>query len=230
MGRLVGFWHDPLGNILPCCVQYYWAMSLMIYYNQGSTKAVSDYPGACRFSCWASRFRRSLPRRASVVEKFHGSFDCWVNFGLVQNSFRRGTEVQVTQRAAEILSCVESWLTRLIKCFALQSVVSCLWHIKLNQIIVGCGDGNIRVFFDPERSTKWVDVYNVTLCRVASFLYSFALTKDWRLTLTYCSLHCIYCRQQHALHIHVHAVQSTIVYRARHYGQYDDQHSMNSGD
>ncbi|XP_068754209.1 WD repeat-containing protein 70-like [Montipora capricornis] len=34
------------------------------------------------------------------------------------------------------------------------SVVSCLWHPKLNQIVVGCGNGTTKVYFDPEKSNK----------------------------------------------------------------------------
>lgn len=34
------------------------------------------------------------------------------------------------------------------------SAVNCLWHPKLNQIFVGCGNGRVKVFFDPERSTR----------------------------------------------------------------------------
>ena len=40
-----------------------------------------------------------------------------------------------------------------------QSVVGCLWHEKLNQIVVGCGNGTVKVFFDPERSNKYVMNY-----------------------------------------------------------------------
>ena len=39
--------------------------------------------------CRASRFRRSLARQANAVGNFHGSFDCWLDFGLVQSSFRQ---------------------------------------------------------------------------------------------------------------------------------------------
>ena len=39
------------------------------------------------------------------------------------------------------------------------SVVSTLWHPKLNQIFVGLSDGNIKVLFDPEKSRN-----GVTLC------------------------------------------------------------------
>ncbi|KAF0989169.1 hypothetical protein HZS_2775, partial [Henneguya salminicola] len=31
-----------------------------------------------------------------------------------------------------------------------------VWHPKLNQLLVGCSDGNIKVFFDPKRSMKGV--------------------------------------------------------------------------
>ncbi|KAK2557772.1 WD repeat-containing protein 70 [Acropora cervicornis] len=34
------------------------------------------------------------------------------------------------------------------------SVVSCLWHPKLNQIVVGCGNGTTKVYFDPQKSNK----------------------------------------------------------------------------
>ncbi|XP_032220941.2 WD repeat-containing protein 70 isoform X2 [Nematostella vectensis] len=34
------------------------------------------------------------------------------------------------------------------------SVVSCMWHQKLNQIIVGTSDGKVKVYFDPNRSNK----------------------------------------------------------------------------
>jgi WD40 repeat protein len=31
-------------------------------------------------------------------------------------------------------------------------VIRALWHPKLNQIMVGCGDGTVRVYYDPEKS------------------------------------------------------------------------------
>ena len=31
-------------------------------------------------------------------------------------------------------------------------VIRALWHPKLNQIMVGCGDGAVRVYYDPDRS------------------------------------------------------------------------------
>lgn len=34
------------------------------------------------------------------------------------------------------------------------SVIRCIWHPKLNQIIVGTGDGNVKVLYDPKRSFR----------------------------------------------------------------------------
>lgn len=36
--------------------------------------------------------------------------------------------------------------------FANTSVVSCLWHPKLNQIFAGCSNGEIKILFDPNKS------------------------------------------------------------------------------
>jgi hypothetical protein len=29
-----------------------------------------------------------------------------------------------------------------------------MWHPKINQILAGCGNGSVKVFFDPQRSTR----------------------------------------------------------------------------
>lgn len=34
------------------------------------------------------------------------------------------------------------------------SVVRCLWHPRLNQMVVGCSDGNVKVYFDPDKSHR----------------------------------------------------------------------------
>ncbi|XP_064625112.1 WD repeat-containing protein 70-like [Lineus longissimus] len=34
------------------------------------------------------------------------------------------------------------------------SVVRCLWHPKLNQMVLGCGDGNIKIYYDPDKSNR----------------------------------------------------------------------------
>ena len=44
----------------------------------------------------------------------------------------------------------------LMICCLSQSVVRCLWHPKLNQIVVGCADGKTKVFFSPKHSFRYV--------------------------------------------------------------------------
>ena len=39
--------------------------------------------------------------------------------------------------------------------FHSQSVVKCLWHPKLNQIMVGCADGKAKVLFSPKHSVRY---------------------------------------------------------------------------
>ncbi|CAI9743068.1 repeat-containing 70 [Octopus vulgaris] len=34
------------------------------------------------------------------------------------------------------------------------SAVRCMWHPKLNQIAVGCGNGNVAMYYDPEKSRR----------------------------------------------------------------------------
>lgn len=34
------------------------------------------------------------------------------------------------------------------------SVVRCLWHPKLNQIVVSCADGNVKIYYDPDKSHR----------------------------------------------------------------------------
>lgn len=40
--------------------------------------------------------------------------------------------------------------------FPLQSVVRCLWHPKLNQIMVGTGNGLAKVYYDPNKSQRYL--------------------------------------------------------------------------
>lgn len=37
----------------------------------------------------------------------------------------------------------------------MQSVVRCLWHPKLNQIMVGTGNGLAKVYYDPNKSQRY---------------------------------------------------------------------------
>lgn len=46
---------------------------------------------------------------------------------------------------------------QIILCVCLmQSVVRCLWHPKLNQIMVGTGNGLTKVYYDPVKSHRYV--------------------------------------------------------------------------
>lgn len=63
------------------------------------------------------------------------------------------------------------------------SVVRVQWHSKINQIIAGCGDGNVNVLYDPMTSIrgaklvleKQVKVLNVDdmACSTGYFIYFF---------------------------------------------------------
>ena len=73
--------------------------------------------------------------------------------------FNRELE-QVYQLA--VSDAVGSWNKCYIPCgfdsliFSLQSVSRCLWHPKLNQILVGCSDGKAKVYFSPKYSLRYV--------------------------------------------------------------------------
>lgn len=41
----------------------------------------------------------------------------------------------------------------------LQSVVRCLWHPKLNQIMAGTGNGLAKVYYDPVKSHRYVQLF-----------------------------------------------------------------------
>jgi len=51
-------------------------------------------------------------------------------------------------------------------------VIRALWHPKLNQIMTGCGDGVVRLFYDPEKSVKGAKLCVVrTKAKVKSVSY-----------------------------------------------------------
>ena len=57
--------------------------------SQCSTKSHVRSIRASRCSHQASRLQRSLAWRASLTEILNGMFHCWLNSGLVQNSYRQ---------------------------------------------------------------------------------------------------------------------------------------------
>ena len=38
----------------------------------------------------------------------------------------------------------------------LQSVIRCIWHPRLNEIVVSCGDGSMKIYFDEKTSQRFV--------------------------------------------------------------------------
>uniref|UniRef100_A0A4W3GKW2 Uncharacterized protein n=1 Tax=Callorhinchus milii TaxID=7868 RepID=A0A4W3GKW2_CALMI len=61
-----------------------------------------------------------------------------------------------------------------------QSVIRCLWHPKLNQIMVGTGNGQAKVYYDPVRSQR-----GAKLCVVKTkhkVKQSQAVTQDYIIT------------------------------------------------
>lgn len=66
-----------------------------------------------------------------------------------------GTSVKKGQGSGKLVFMERDSLRRLYEFDVIESsVVSCLWHPKLNQIVVGCGNGTSKVYFDPEKSNK----------------------------------------------------------------------------
>ena len=43
-----------------------------------------------------------------------------------------------------------------LRCVCRQSVIRCLWHPKLNQMALGCGDGRVHLYYDPKKSHRLV--------------------------------------------------------------------------
>lgn len=66
-----------------------------------------------------------------------------------------GTSVKKGQGCGSLVFLERDSLRKLYEFDVIESsVVSCLWHPKLNQIVVGCGNGTTKVYFDPEKSNK----------------------------------------------------------------------------
>ncbi|KAL9970616.1 hypothetical protein ACROYT_G023023 [Oculina patagonica] len=66
-----------------------------------------------------------------------------------------GTSVKKGQGSGRLVFMERDSLRKLYEFDVIESsVVSCLWHTKLNQIVVGCGNGTTKVYFDPEKSNK----------------------------------------------------------------------------
>lgn len=75
------------------------------------------------------------------------------------------------------LTCHPQLLYKNIKLYlvvfvcVLQSVIRCLWHPKLNQIMVGTGNGLAKVYYDPVRSHRYVQLLSLLLTQKTQTLY-----------------------------------------------------------
>lgn len=69
-----------------------------------------------------------------------------------------------TEAATRLIVCLVNWPGEYQQGFSIladhlaspfQSVVRCLWHPKLNQIMVGTGNGLAKVYYDPNKSQRY---------------------------------------------------------------------------
>ncbi len=79
-------------------------------------------------------------------------------------------------------------------CILSQDVIRCIWHPKLNQIAVGCGDGTVKLYYDTKKSIRYLRhfsllVWSSLVVKICIFLKCNAMIKavaNWR----YQSLEC----------------------------------------
>ncbi|XP_046851509.1 WD repeat-containing protein 70-like isoform X2 [Xenia sp. Carnegie-2017] len=66
-----------------------------------------------------------------------------------------GTSVKKGQGEGKLVFFEKSTFNKVMEfSVADSSVVNCLWHPKINQLFIGCGNGEIKVFFDPQKSRR----------------------------------------------------------------------------
>ncbi len=68
--------------------------------------------------------------------------------------FLTGTSVKKNQAGARLIFYDKGTLEPVKQIAIAGSVVRLLWHPKINQLVVGCGDNSTRVLYDPDRSSK----------------------------------------------------------------------------
>ena len=79
---------------------------------------------------------------------------------LDRQSLERIDEIPVVQgEVSWKLFCWKRYGTDLRHLLVFQSVVRVIWHPKLNQIVTGCGDGQARLYYDPNKSSRSVNCY-----------------------------------------------------------------------
>ena len=72
-----------------------------------------------------------------------------------------------------------------LRCVCHQSVVRCLWHPKLNQMVLGCGDGRVHLYYDPKKSHRsvgsvvWLQLRQSEIFKCSTQEYWFYLQQSW---------------------------------------------------
>lgn len=57
--------------------------------------------------------------------------------------------------------------------FPRQSAIRCLWHPKLNQIMVGTGNGLAKVYYDPVKSHRYVSALLAVIACIVFVFFQF---------------------------------------------------------
>ena len=72
-----------------------------------------------------------------------------------------------------------------LRCVCHQSVVRCLWHPKLNQMALGCGDGRVHLYYDPKKSHRsvgsviWLQQMQNEIFKYSTQEYWFYVQQSW---------------------------------------------------
>ena len=72
-----------------------------------------------------------------------------------------------------------------LRCVCHQSVVRCLWHPKLNQMVLGCGDGRVHLYYDPKKSHRsvgsvvWLQLRQSEIFKCSTQEYWFYSQQSW---------------------------------------------------
>lgn len=91
------------------------------------------------------------------TRSLHIRFDCYLLLPRNRNPPCKRRTNPLPHSCASITSltyCTAVKVTPVFLC-VFQSVIRCLWHPKLNQIMVGTGNGLAKVYYDPVKSHRY---------------------------------------------------------------------------
>ncbi|CAH3019429.1 unnamed protein product [Porites evermanni] len=125
--------------------------SSLTFSNEGSLLASRG--GDDTLKIWDIRNFKRFLNVAMNLPNFYPQTSCL--FSPDDKMVVTGTSVKKGQGCGSLVFMERDSLRKLYEFDVIESsVVSCLWHPKLNQIVVGCGNGTTKVYFDPEKSNK----------------------------------------------------------------------------